>query len=558
MKPRSVAVELLSDRIDVVAYHRGESAAVRRLPITLDTDPGEWIKAVRHAGALLQTAVKQLGIRGLPTHVLYRSPTQVTDLTSFQVRSASQAIEAAHLSCIDSLPYSAMSAACEAAVVGRDSCSRERQTHTVVTAERDDVATAISQMIEEAGLQFVSATPMDAAIFAATVSGAMARRGELRGRLYLGEHSSMFLVVGEGKLHFGRRIGLGLMSLAGSLTRPIRRDANAEPIELDLPTARNILHEYGIPGGDAVVHQELGLTARDLIPLMQPVLQRFIVELRQSIRFGLPEEKREGLVIFLTGPGCHLKGVSELIGEELGAEVTSDADRAVYDWARPGSPGGELSDAMADRGMLKRLNLQPHALAVRQRAYRLRRWLWTGAAAALAVVAFDAMRYHLRLNDAYHVADALAVHGADIDALFATSERLRGVIDAINELDRFVARETSPGVDFPACMKELSRLTQSSIRFTAIAFHEGNDGIRGSITGYAFPTKAGSGQTRLEEFISALHLSPLFDDVVLGAVQMGEYGQATGQRFEVGFRGVSSPRPGPQDLAAAADEEAAR
>ena len=556
MKPRSVAVELLSDRVDLVAYEGAEPAAVRRIPITLDNDPCEWAKTVRQYGATLRAAVGEIKAEGLPAYVLYRSPTQAADLASFQVRSVAQALEAARLSCIDSLPYSEMSAVCEVVAVGRDAPSEERQTHVVAAAERDDVAGAIVRMIEDAGLKYVSATPIDAAIFAAMIPSVMSRRSDLYGCLYLGEHSSVFLVAGQGKLHFGRRIGLGLESLALSLTRPIRSDARAEPIELDLPTARNVLHEHGIPDRGTVVHEEYGLTGGDLIPLMQPVLQRFIVELRQSIRFGLPEEDREGLSIRLTGPGCHVKGVSELIGEELGAEVKSDADRPVYDWTRPGSPGGELGDAASDRRMLRRLNLQPHELAVRRRTHRLRRWLWTGAVAALAVIAFDAMRYHFRLDDARHQADALAGQCADLEALRATGERLFGALQTMNELEQLVAKETGPGIDFPACMKELSRLTPDTVRFTNVRFYKGEGKTLATITGYAFVGESGSEQTGLEEFVAALHVSPLFDDVVLGAVQMGEAGDVSGQRFDVTFQGVGSPPPALRELAAAANEEA--
>lgn len=555
MKSRSVAVHLLSDRVDLVVLEGAVATAAKRIPITLDSDPCEWAKSVRHLGATLSSAVGEMKIEGAPAHVLYRSPTQAADLISLNVGSVGQAIEAARLSCIDSLPYSEMSSVCEATVVGRDAPGEERQIHVVAAAERDDVAGAIVTMIDEAGLKFISATPIDAAIFAKMVPAVMGRKSELHGVLYLGEQSSVFLVAGQGRLHFGRRIGLGLESLAVSLTRPIRRHAEAEAIELDLATARSILHEHGVPDRDKVVHEALGLTGVDLIPLLQPVLQRYIVELRQSIRFGLPEEERSEFAIRLTGPGCNISGVAELVGEELGAEVSSDAERETYDWSEPGGKGGELSDAIADRSVLRTLNLQPRSLAIRRRSQQLKRWLWAGAAAALVVLGFDAMRHHMTLEDARKEADALAGQCADVEALRATGEKLYGALREMNELEHLVAREVGPVVDFPACMKELSRLTPETIRFTTVRFYQADGGTHAALTGYAFDPEPGVEAEGLEEFVAALQSSRLFDNVVLGAVHIGETGDQAGRQFDVTFRGVGAPPQAVRELTAVTNQE---
>ena len=107
----------MPDRVDLLACRGPKALAWRRVPITLDQDPHEWAKAVRRAGATLAQAVKALELEDRPAVVVYRSPTQAVDLSSYQLRSASQAIDAATLSCTDSLPYSAMTAVCRAVVV---------------------------------------------------------------------------------------------------------------------------------------------------------------------------------------------------------------------------------------------------------------------------------------------------------------------------------------------------------------------------------------------------------------------------------------------------------
>ncbi len=547
MNAKYVAIELQSDRIDIVRFEGGSPRQVKRIPITLNTDPGEWAKEVRRSAPILRAAVDELGIEGWSTRVLYRSPTQAADLVSVPVRSNAQAIEAATMGCIDSLPYSTNESVCEAIVIGRDQISEGKQTHVVVTADRNDIAAAIVEMVEHSGLSFTSATPIDAALLGAIARSSIGKLKQPQGLLYLGVHSSLFLIVGEGKLFFSRRIGLGLDSLVRGLTRPIRSTKNSDAIELDLDVARSIFHKHGIPDRDTVVDEQLNLTGYQLIPLLQPILQRFIVELRQSIRFGLSDDQRDQLQIQLCGPGGHLPGLTGIIGEELNLDVTVDPDCPISDWTEPGVEGGELCEAVSQVNLLDQLNLLPSDLSHQRRMGNLRRWLWTGAAAALIVIAIDATRYQVRLNDVRQQAEAQAAQSVELDALRTTGEQLRQSIGAMNELERIISQEMGSGMAFNASLHELSRLVPESIRFTSIRFYKESENTRGIISGYAFLNSAETSHAELERFMEKLHGSPLFEQVSLGTVQLGSIGEETGQRFEVTFTGAALPYEGFQN-----------
>jgi len=541
VKTKQVVVELLPGRIDVVVYDGGRRTGFNRLPITPQSDAGEWAKTVRLSGASLRSVVEQMGVSGCPATVLYRSPTQAVDLADFAVRSPGQAVEAATLSCADSLPYSALSAVCEGAIIGRDAGGPTRQMHVVVAAEREDIAEAIVQMIEEAGLKLLSSTPLDAAVMAGFIGAALREKATRQGRLYIGEHTSFFVITNAGSLLFSRRIDLGVASLAHSLTRPIWVPGHDESIELDAATARDILHRHGIPDRDVIVHEPLALPGAKLIPLLQPVLQRFIVELRQSLRFGLNEEDRTDLAIHITGPGSAIPGFVEMIGEELGVAATSAAATGDDQASPSGFTAGELADALGDQGLLRRLNLLPREVAWRRRIARLRRWLWTGAAAALVVIGVDGLRYHARVTDARVEADALASRIDDLEALQATGRKLRSALETMNELERTIAEEVGAAVDHRACLQELTRITPGTIRFTAVAFHRLSGQTMGTVTGYAFQRDGETARTDLEAFVQRLRESPLFEDVVLGNVAVGSIGSLKGQRFEATFAAVAVP-----------------
>jgi Tfp pilus assembly protein PilN len=382
------------------------------------------------------------------------------------------------------------------------------------------------------------------------VSTALRDRRGSRGVLYVGERTSVFVITGGGRLLFDRRIDLGLESLAQALTRPIRAAGRDEPIELDIDAARSILHEHGIPGFDTVIEEAHGLTGAQVIPLIQPALQRFIVELRQSLRFGLAEDERDQLTIRLTGPGASLPGLGKLIRGELEIETEDEPGRTAYDFSRRSIDGSELVDALGDRSLPNRLNLQPFTLAHRRRVGKLRRWLWTGAAAALAVIAFDGFHYHTHLTDARRQADAIASRVADLEATKATSEKLVGMLQAMGDLEARIAEELGAPVDQRACLQELSRITPESIRFTSITFQRRDDATLATVTGYAFVASGDSGHTDLERFIESLGASPMFTDIVLGSVSVGVIDEREGQRFEATF----TAEPGEPDGRFAAAE----
>jgi hypothetical protein len=213
------------------------------------------------------------------------------------------------------------------------------------------------------------------------------------------------------------------------------------------------------------------------------------------------------------------------------------------DWWEPGPALGELHDARRRPVLLRRLNLLPKDLAARRRASRLSRWLWTGTAAAVAVIAADGFRNHVRLDAARGEADVYASQITELNALKGKGDRLAVVMGAMRELESAIAREVGVRVDLRACMHELSRITPESIRFDGVRFSREQERTLVRLTGCAFSTREQNGRAALEPFIDSLRTSPLFDDVVLGNVHKGSLGGREGQVFEANFVAVAAPEP---------------
>lgn len=539
MSSTTVAIELLSDRLDVAVLKGNHAMSSRRIPLDLPSDATSWAKAVRGTADKLKGAVTELGVLGAPASVVYRSPSQAADLASFELRAASQACSAARLSCVEALPYSANAAICEAVPIGRDRSGSKKRWHVVVSAERIDVARAIADLLEQAGLKFVSATPLDAAVMARMVAKALRYSGPQHGWLHFGEHSSFFILGGQGTIRFERSIALGLETVCKALSRPIRVP-DESPVELDYETARTVLYEHGIPDTDEVVHDGFQLTRRHIMPQIQPVLQRYVVELRQSLRFGLSEEERSSISITMSGPGSSVPGIADLIGHELRLQVTADPDYTGFDYRSAASPGSELVEGMQDRRFLTRMNLRPKEILQRDQLRRMRRWLWSGAAAALVVVGADWFRYDEALKKAHQKESALATKADGLKNVQKTRDSLVAAVEAMNGLQATIAEEVGARADLHAIMHELSRLMPGTVRLTSIRLNREKDVMTARLYGRAVQPE-NSDHTELESFIEALKASPLFQDAVLKNVEVGLLADQPGQRFEASVNAILVP-----------------
>jgi len=540
--------------MDVAVVGGSGVAASVRLPLDLSNEPTTWAKAVRGTGSKLKEIVKELDAEGASVRVLYRSPAQSVDLHSFALRTASQACAAAVLPLAESLPYSMSSANMDAVAVGRDASGADRRWHVVVAADRGDVIRAIVEMVETAGLKFDSATPIDAAILAGVVRTALTYAGPQHGWLHFGKHSSFFVLGGSGCVRFVRSIALGTETIVKTLTRPIRT-TDETSINLDHDTAQRIFYDHGIPETDDVLDESLQLRRRHIMPQIQPVLQRYVVELRQSLRFGLSEDDRQAIEITVSGPGSTIPGLAELIAWELNLKFATDTRYSDYDFRAPAGDGSELRDAIDNTQFLDRLNLQPAEAALRRQAGRLRRWLWAGAAAALAFIALDTVQVRSRLTDARQQAAAHTIAATEAVGMQETHRKILAAGAAINDLEQTIAAEASAALNMRAILQELSLVTPASIKLNSLRFARTGDIVRARLHGRAIEIDTVTGQTEVGLFITMLKKSPLFREAGLRDVERGSFAEGNGERFEASFEAVLAPDISAIQVASGDEEE---
>lgn len=543
MKTKTIAIGLLTDRIDVILCAGAQALDARRINLTIEQDAEKWGRQVRDAAKAVRAAAQEMGAIGLHARVYYRGPGACAEFASPRARNASEALSAAVLACADSLSCPIDAAASRGCVISFDKNDAESKAQVVVAADGDDSLTAIAEMIAGAGLKFRTATPLDALTMAMIGQHAADGAKEPTAYLHFGEHRSFLVIAAKNTLLFARPISVGLETLVSSLKRPIRL-SGGQTIELNHDTARAMLHECGFPSRTQVVSEELQLTGGQIVPVMQPVLQRFMVELRQSLRFALPENQRQGLTLRLCGPGAKTPGFQQIAADELGAKVELDQGLQAYDYREPTSPGSELMSALTAKRAGSDLELEPLNASRQRRLRHMQRWLWTGAAASLAMIGFDVVRYQGRVGDLRKQAEALQSQSEGLAALKATSEKLVAASEAMSALDNTIRKEVGARVCMGAMMQELSRVTPPSIRLYNIAFKPGSNGmVIGGLSGYALDdaTDLGATSRLLESYMQQLGESPLMSRLALANVQSTVLGTEPAQSFDVSFDTVAAP-----------------
>ncbi|MCA9295029.1 MAG: hypothetical protein KC983_00900 [Phycisphaerales bacterium] len=543
MKKRYVVLEFSTGRADLARFEGTKRIDQKRIAWTHADTASEWISDVRHAAPKLREAVTAIGGTGLPVVVLYRSPSVTIDLASVGVRSEAQAVDAARLSCIDALTFTDAVPIVEACVVARDQGGDDRQTHTVVAGDRDDLVQAIVQVVTEAGLEFESATPTDAAIFARLVRESQAEKSDAAGVLYIGDESSFFICSGAQQVYIARSMGLGFESLITTLKRPIRVSADTT-VELTPDEARTMVFQHGIPAFDATIQHTTPLAGRQIIPLLQPILQRLVVEVRQSVRFGLPSSVSTRVPIRLCGPGARVPGLATILQRELELDVTVDPRSEQFDPELPASRGSTLIDAMGAMDVIREINLQPELLATTRRSVLLRRWLWLGGAAAVILLAFETILCEMSLRQIRDQVSSIEQYSEDIAAFVETRDALAGGLSAMTRIHEAIDAELGQRPAYGFIMKELSLQAGDDVSFTSIRVNDDGRKTTAKLSGYCRePVDADPSADRrtLEIFVDRMRSSSLFENVKLGSVQAGSFGQSVAQRFEISFEVVRVP-----------------
>jgi Tfp pilus assembly protein PilN len=285
----------------------GELANVSFTPL----EPGEWDQAWAQGLCPLDThlsdAVRALGVRrGTPARVVYIGPKAGAEVFNLPAQGPT-ALRAAELSLRETLPERS-----DTWPVAVQQLHRERagdagepgRTHVLGITDSAPGSNAIAAWLRRANLKVDGLIPMKAAALGLAVRAAtsLPPTGS-HAVLWMGDHVTALAGWHNGRLAFARATDFGYALLADAFFRGARAQGNSTFGRLQ---SFRLLFASGFPRRGQSVAPSLLLSAEHVLPFIQPVVQRYVVETRQTLRFGIPEADLTRTTLLLAGPGAHI------------------------------------------------------------------------------------------------------------------------------------------------------------------------------------------------------------------------------------------------------------
>lgn len=539
MRSTRLTIVLAPTRLTVEVASRSGAPAVAHADLSPDAWQATWDEGLRALDEPLAKALRTLGVQpGARAVVLHDGPDAQVEAQAFPTAPAS-ALRAAALAGHES-QGDATERLHSIALLAQAPKGAPPLTHVLVASDDPSRADAMRDWLARAGVTLVRAAPLEAAMLAAAVRAAPPHTGPRAGAtIYVGEHASALAGFEAGSLRFVRRVSFSTEQLAEALQRPLDARLERQGRGPDDPTAtrdaaRALLARAGAPSRDAIVDAELNLTGADILPALQPALQRCAIETKQSVRFGLTDGPKGDVELTLLGPGAALPGLARALADLTQLPLAPPPPGA----ALPPLTASQLAAALPpELSTIGPRTEQDGRLRVARRALHL------GAAAACLIITGDAGASWLRLRETRAALAVFEASGSAVadEASLAKSDALQRDL-AIAEAEIASAHAWTTNV--PAWLAEVSRRTPAAVRITTLATRYEAGRAIAEVEGVATEAPgAPANSGPLKSYLDSLAACPLVEGVHLAAAQRAESEGVNAQRFALRVSLRAAPPP---------------
>ncbi len=411
----------------------------------------------------------------------------------------------------------------------------------IAAADRDAHVASLFTWLRRCGLEPVSATPLEALEIGAALASVQvptarsqdaAAESTSRVEWWLGEFVSVLVGVsqssdGSPRIELVRAVRLGFEALTEAMARALDDGQDPEHTHsTNTERARSILLKIGIPAQDQMVDSITGKTGFDVLPLMQPVLQRMALEVKQTLRYGLSNTTCDSIVV--RGPGAHIDGIGPFLDQFVGCDIQVPEHRE-HD-AGPES----MSEKWLSHRAPGRVELIPTSVQHRRTSDGLSRALRVGGVAALfmlSLAAVDAWQTHTQIS-------------RQIEAFSPQIDQARRITEAetsaqqlamrVAHLESQVVTAVGETPAWRGVLVEVASLAADRVELLALSTRATPNGqsaleIRGMLPN--LPEDAA--ESPLTLFIADLSASPLLTDVRLKSTRVTEVDGKSRSQFVV-------------------------
>ena len=535
--PRLILI-LSPTQLDAAIVVGKRVRATKRVKISPMLWEEAWGDGLTPFDSTLATLLKSLSApRNVRTSVLYSSPGSIA-VVKTAPGPGEDGVEAARLEVVESNSNSGLEY-----ISGATRLDHVEGANVIVTADRDLNAQTIFAWLSRAGCRLEALIPERAITLRSVINDVVSREDDGSVTCYLGERTTVIASGGGGVLTSIRSIDFGFSLLVEAFARGLRQEleeGGAADVCSNHAEARKRLFELGLPTSSSTgVNAE---TFRSVIPLLQPVIQRYCIEVKQTIRFGIPETGSPSRRLRLTGPGAAIHGFKDPLSHSIDLDIYTDPLWAEFD---PGAVCDERSTAMEYiREDAPQLRLTPRIVREQNASRQIASGVRTGVLCAGLALAAEGGYIFTKSSDA-----ARAVRAAEPALVLVREHRsqcelasaLAVSLDAAatQTLERMGDRP-----DWYALLGELASLGSESISLSEIRAFREDGRLQVIVIGYArLRDEQGNALGALTE---RLRSSPLFGDVQLGSTSLVENAGERARRFELRL----SPHLFPPDVPA--------
>lgn len=560
-------VEITPTRLEL-AVVAGTAVQQRRAERYNPPAPGaDWAETLRTRHATLAGWVNELALQSSPTTVLFTSTTAVAALPACPATAGTAGVHrAATLALAEAAGYPVVDNPTSSAILFTDAVAIEKpgqaaggaqkMSHTLAVVETEANCTLLSQWIASCGLTPTRLLPATAAPIARLVAGTSrhaAAKGAagaevqpaLNATLWFGEHESFFIVGDSSGIVLFRALSVGVENLVEGLLRPITpRNADGsmgDPVTIDRAAARSLLERVGIPEPTDMVDERNGFTGASVLPLMNAVLQRFSVEIKQSLRFGLSDKQRPSVKLAIDGPGAGLPRIDAVLAQLCGITVTPPTPSTPAAGGNDRSSGSVGNINAIIHTPASSVTLLPASMQQVQIKVRARRSLWAGIAVSAVMVAAYGGWMYMDLTAARGQADSLRARAQN--AMKADEAQRAAAASAASALaaNAYVARAVGPAPDFAALLALLGDATDRRTSLDSIDLRESEGGWVCHVAGMMQAGDDKAFADAVKAYTETLAKSPLVATVRLGGAARTKIGDADAHRFDLTLELVEVP-----------------
>ena len=474
MRRTPVILELTPTRLTCARITGG---AVRELrSVTLDQSrwTHAWEHELRPLDAPLVGLFESMDISRPRVTLLYTAPQVAMDVVGAPGRPAG-AREAARLAIAEAASFDLLTNPACVADLGRDAAGDPPLAHAIGVADRAESPTMLIDWLERSGAVAQQVFPGEAAAIAHVATRAFANTTSVpEAWVRIGEHATSIAVGVDGRLRLVRTIEVGLATITEPLSRLF---AAGEQAEHPRRAALRFLFERGVPDARDLIDAQRGLHGADVLPAIQPVLQRLFVEIKQSLRFGLTREEHQAVGIKIVGPGALVPRISDMLAEHTERFVTAEP-------ASLSTPAAEAPDdacsVFADIAPpFPALNLLPQTRLEAAAVRATRRALIGGGVAAAVFVSAEAALHLQAATGAEQQLRSMKPSLRQAENLETTRERLAKHRVALAKTESSIDERLARRAPWGAWMLDSARRAPEGVRLTHIqTATRSGDGLR--------------------------------------------------------------------------------